>query len=168
MLFRQGYNCCQSVIGAFADDIGLDFETTMKLASSFGAGMGRLREVCGAVSAMFMIVGLKYGYTSPTDSEGKANHYKLINELAAEFKNVNQTIICRELLKDVVTTKGYVPEPRTEQYYQSRPCEMLIGEAAEIVAKKIMDIAHEDAAHEDAAHADVAYCDSLQGETVKE
>ena len=76
--FRHGYNCAQSVLLAFAPEIGLDEVTTLKLASSFGGGMGRLREVCGAVSAMFMVAGVLKGYTSPTDDESKAKHYKLI------------------------------------------------------------------------------------------
>ena len=97
-LFREGYNCAQSVFCAFADDLGLDFETALKLSSSFGGGMGRLREVCGAVSAMFMIAGLKYGYTTPNNDNIKAEHYTRIQKLAEEFKKRNKTIICRELL----------------------------------------------------------------------
>ena len=136
-LFRQGYNCSQSVIGAFADDIGMDFETAIKLSSSFGAGMGRQREVCGAVSAMFMIAGLKYGYTSPTDNISKTEHYKLVQSLSKEFKQKNNTIICRELLVNIPKTKGVVPEERTEKYYAVRPCEKFVIDAAEIISNYI-------------------------------
>ena len=97
-LFKQGYNCAQSVFAAFSEDLGMDFETALKLSSSFGGGMGRLREVCGAVSGMFAIAGMKYGYADPKDNEAKAAHYKRIQELAAQFRAENHSIICRELL----------------------------------------------------------------------
>jgi C_GCAxxG_C_C family probable redox protein len=111
----------------------MDFETALKLSSSFGGGMGRLREVCGAVSAMFMVVGLKYGYASPTDSEAKAEHYRLIQDLAAHFKAENDSIICRELLGLTVEKDSPVPEARTAAYYQKRPCTELVASAAEIM-----------------------------------
>ncbi len=138
-LFLDGYNCAQSVFCAFAGDLGLDFETALKLSSSFGGGMGRLREVCGAVSSMFMIAGLKYGYTSPSDKELKAAHYARIQKLAEEFKQKNKTIICRELLGLDIETDSPVPEDRTQKYYQTRPCQKLVGDAAEIIAAYIRD-----------------------------
>ena len=98
-LFMEGYNCSQSVVGAFAQELGMEKETAMKLASSFGAGMGRLREVCGTVSGMFLIAGLAYGYSDPKAREEKAEHYKRIQTLAARFREKNGTIICRELLE---------------------------------------------------------------------
>lgn len=109
-LFKQGYNCSQSVFGAFCEECGIDFETALKLSSSFGGGMGRLREVCGAVSGMFMVVGMKYGYTDPKDSVSKAEHYKRIQELAEEFKENNRSIVCRELLELSVQSESYIPE----------------------------------------------------------
>ena len=136
-LFRQGYNCAQSVFCAFADEVGMDFNTALKLSSSFGGGMGRLREVCGAVSAMFMIAGLKYGYTTPNNDTIKAEHYERIQKLAEEFKKKNKTIICRELLGLDVKQDSPIPEKRTEQYYKSRPCEKLVMEAAEIISNYI-------------------------------
>ena len=84
--FKLGYNCAQSVFLAFAEDLGFDSDTALKLSSSFGGGMGRLREVCGAVSSMFAIAGLKEGYTSPNDDEKKALHYERIQNLAKIFK----------------------------------------------------------------------------------
>lgn len=136
-LFREGYNCAQSVFCAFADDLGLDFETALKLSSSFGGGMGRLREVCGAVSAMFMIAGLKYGYTTPNDDNIKAEHYTRIQTLAEEFKKRNKTIICRELLGLDIQQDSPIPSKRTEQYYKVRPCEELVKEAAYIISNHI-------------------------------
>ncbi len=93
-LFKQGYNCSQAVFASFCDDLNLDFDTALKIASSFGAGMGRLREVCGAVSGMFMVAGMKYGYTDVKDREAKTEHYKMIQELAEQFKTDNHSIIC--------------------------------------------------------------------------
>lgn len=136
-LFKQGYNCAQSVFCAFADEVGMDFDTALKLSSSFGGGMGRLREVCGAVSAMFMIAGLKFGYTTPNNDTIKAEHYERIQKLAEEFKKKNKTIICRELLGLDVKQDSPIPEKRTEQYYKSRPCEKLVMEAAEIISNYI-------------------------------
>lgn len=132
-LFRQGYNCAQSVFCAFCDEIGMDFETALKLSSSFGGGMGRLREVCGAVSAMFMIAGLKYGYITPNNDEIKGEHYARIQKLAEKFKEKYGTIICRELLGEEGQNSSPVPSKRTEEYYASRPCEAIIGYAAEII-----------------------------------
>ena len=128
-LFLDGYNCAQSVFCAFSEDLGLDFDTALKLSSSFGGGMGRLREVCGAVSSMFMIAGLKYGYTEPANKEVKTEHYARIQK--------NDTIICRELLGLDVKVDSPVPEDRTAEYYQTRPCQKLVGDAAEIIAAYI-------------------------------
>ncbi len=136
-LFKNGYNCAQSVFCAFADDLGLDFETALKLSSSFGGGMGRLREVCGAVSAMFMIAGLKYGYTQPNDDKIKGEHYERIQFLANEFIKKNNTIICRELLGLDIEHDSPIPAKRTPQYYKDRPCEKLVKEAAEIISDYI-------------------------------
>lgn len=132
-LFCRGYNCSQAVLGVFYEEVGLDFETAMKLSSSFGGGMGKLREVCGAVSAMFMIAGLKDGYSNPDAAKEKSEHYERIQKLAEEFKKKNDTIICRELLKNIKTDGGSAPEARTEEYYKVRPCARFVGDAAEIM-----------------------------------
>jgi len=133
-LFEEGYNCAQSVFGAFSEDLGLDFETSIKFSSAFGGGMGRLREVCGAVSGMFMVLSVKEGYTSPTATDEKMELYKKVQDLAAEFKAKNgDTYICRELLQNVDVTKGYIPEDRTAEYYKARPCAKFVGDAAEIM-----------------------------------
>lgn len=134
-LFRSGYNCAQSVFCAFCDETGMDFETALKLSSSFGGGMGRLREVCGAVSAMFMIAGIKCGYTEPDNDIIKGEHYARIQTLAEEFKKKHKTIICRELLGLPQGADSPVPSKRTEEYYKVRPCEQFIADAAEIIAE---------------------------------
>ena len=136
-LFKKCYNCSQSVFVAFCDETGLDIEEALKISSSFGGGMGRLREVCGAVSGMFMVVGMKYGYTDPTDKSKKSEHYKLIQSLAKRFENKNQSIICRDLLKLTSKLEAPIPEDRTEAYYKKRPCAELVEYAAQILDEYI-------------------------------
>ena len=136
-LFKQGYNCSQSVFAAFCDDIDMDFETALKVSSSFGGGMGRLREVCGAVSGMFMVAGMKYGYDNPTDKKIIAEHYKLIQSLAMQFKEKNGSLICRELLGLSGDVGSYIPDARTKEFYKKRPCAGLVGDAADIMEEYI-------------------------------
>lgn len=139
--FKKGYNCAQAVCLAFAKEIGLSEEIILKLSSSFGGGMGRMREVCGAVSAMFMIAGLLKGYNKPCDDENKGKHYKLIQEFAKEFKDYHGSIICRELLglkKTDDESLSFIPSERTEKYYAERPCENFVRTAAEIICKKCL------------------------------
>lgn len=137
MLFKQGYNCSQAVLLAFCDELNLDKETAARLASSFGGGIGRMREVCGAVSGMCMVAGLCKGYSDPKDMEGKKRHYSLIQKMANEFKEKNSSIICRELLGLSAGADSPSPSPRTAQYYKKRPCVELVGIAAEIAAKEL-------------------------------
>ena len=121
-LFKEGYNCAQSVLCAFEDVTGIERETAAKLASSFGGGLGRMREVCGAVSGAAMVLGLAKGYSDPEDFDAKKAHYALIQEFAARFKEQNGSIICRELLSGSGASSGFTPERRTDGYYQKRPC----------------------------------------------
>lgn len=132
-LFIKGYNCSQAVFGAFCDVTGMEEETALRLASSMGAGMGRMREVCGACSGMFMVCGLLYGYSDSNDDKAKAEHYALIQRMAAMFKEKHGTVICRELLAGLKTDTKPVPEARTEEYYKVRPCLKFVETAAEIM-----------------------------------
>jgi C_GCAxxG_C_C family probable redox protein len=134
-LFCNGCNCSQAVLVAFAEDCGMDEKTAMKLSSSFGGGMGRLREVCGAVSGMFMVAGLLVGYEATDPKEMKDSHYKLIQELAEEFKRQNNTIICRDLLGELGKSTSPVSDARTAEYYKARPCVKFVISAAEILDK---------------------------------
>lgn len=136
--FKSGYNCAQSVFLAFSSEFGFDDETALKLSSSFGGGMGRLREVCGAVSSMFAIAGLKCGYSTPNDDEIKAKHYELIQKLAEKFKEKYGTIICRELLELPDGADSPVPSKRTDEYYKTRPCEEFVAFAAEIIEQELI------------------------------
>lgn len=142
-LFEKGYNCSQSVFASFCDEMGMDMDTALKIASSFGGGMGRLREVCGAVSGMFMVVGMKYGYTDPSDKKAKTDHYKLIQDLAKGFEEEYDSIICRDLLGLSIKNDSPVPEDRTENYYKKRPCAEIVKHAAmmldEYIEKRNME-----------------------------
>ncbi len=135
--FKSGYNCAQSVFVTYCEQFNIDKKTALKLSSSFGGGMGRLREVCGAVSSMFAILGLKKGYTDNNNDTLKAEHYALIQKAAEEFKKEHKTIICRELLNLDEQKSNPTPSKRTEEYYKSRPCEDFIETACEIIDKYI-------------------------------
>ncbi|MBR0142784.1 MAG: C_GCAxxG_C_C family protein [Clostridia bacterium] len=137
MLFREGYNCAQAVFCAFDDLTGFDRETSARLSSSFGGGMGRLREACGAVSGALMTLGILLGYTDPKDRRAKADHYRLVQEFAARFRDRNGSIVCRELLAGVDTSPGPEPQERSDEFYQKRPCARLVRQAAEIAAEML-------------------------------
>lgn len=135
--FMEGYNCSQSIVLAYADMLDIDKAILLRLSSSFGGGMGRLREVCGSVSGMFIVAGLLYGYDGPETGQIKADHYARIQELAHRFEEKHGSIVCRELLGLSVRHDVPVPEARTTEYYKKRPCPEIIGDAAEILEKYI-------------------------------
>ncbi len=138
-LFVQGYNCSQSVLLAFAEECGLPEAVAARISSSFGGGMGRLREVCGAVSGMFMVAGLCCGYDDPKARTEKIEHYARIQQLAGDFQAKNGSIICRTLLGlNQSGASAPTPEERTTAYYQKRPCRALVGDAARIVAAALL------------------------------
>lgn len=134
-LFLQGYNCAQSVAVAFSDVTGLDPDFSARIASSFGGGMGRMREVCGAVSGMLMVLGHLYGYSTPGDIHVKKEHYTHVQELAGKFREQAGSIICREILKNPPSDPN--PSPRTAEYYQKRPCARMVFLAAQILDEYI-------------------------------
>ena len=138
-LFQEGYNCAQAVTCAFDDLTGLDRETAARLSSSFGGGMGRMREVCGTVSGALLVLGILCGYSDPKDPAAKIEHYHLVQEFARRFREINGTIICRELLAGIKTKPGNEPEERTAEYYATRPCLRHAGEAAAIVEEMLKE-----------------------------
>ena len=131
-LFLSGCNCAQAVLLAFAPDAGLTEQQALRVASSFGGGIGGMREVCGAVSGMLMAVGLLYGY-APGDRAGKSKHYARVRELSERYRAENGSIICRELLGLAGQTAGQQPSERTAEYYKKRPCPELCRMAASIL-----------------------------------
>ena len=138
-LFMKGHNCAQAVFCAFAPELGIDLKTALALSACFGGGLGRQREVCGAVSGMCMALSMKYAPQDPTDQPAKAAFYARIQEACSRFKAENGSIICRELLGLVPGPQSPVPEPRTAAYYQHRTCADKVKCAAAILEKYLKE-----------------------------
>lgn len=138
--FLKGYNCAQAVGMAFSEEMNLEADTVAKMVSAFGGGMGRMREVCGAVSGMFFVLSVLEGYSDPKDHAGKMALYQKVQELAEVFRRENGSIICRELLSGKIAAVSDSPEPspRTEAYYKKRPCPDLVAIAADILQKNVL------------------------------
>ena len=161
--FILGCNCAQAVLLAFSDVTGLDTETAMRLASSFGGGMGRLREVCGAMSASLMVLGLVHGYDadSPTEPEDKKAHYARVQELARRFREKHGSIVCREILSiraerlraegldgqeaqlAAMASTDPTPTERSEAYYRARPCAAVVESAADLLDAYLEELKQE-------------------------
>ena len=130
-LFVEGYNCAQAVAASFGDLTGLDEKTAARMASCFGGGMGRMREVCGAVSGMLMVAGVLYGYDDPKATTEKRELYAQVQAMAGQFREELGSIVCRDLLKNPPSDPN--PTPRTEQFYKDRPCARMVATAARIM-----------------------------------
>lgn len=155
-LFKEnGYNCAQAVVLAYNDIFGMDDETAAAISSGFGGGMGRMREVCGSVSGMVLLAGLLKPASDPSDKGKRTANYALVQDVAAEFKKINGSIICKELLglsschaPTPQNTHGIpespTPSDRTPEYYKKRPCEELVGISARIIGEQILCIAKDD------------------------
>jgi C_GCAxxG_C_C family probable redox protein len=135
--FTSGYNCAQSVFLAYRDITGIDEVLAATISAPFGGGMGRLREVCGAVSGMTMVAGFIAPNSQPNDNENKKNCYATVQALAEEFRAENGSIVCRELLGLAQQKDDPTPSPRTGEYYKRRPCAEYVAIAARIVGEKI-------------------------------
>ncbi len=135
--FLEGYNCAQSVVLAYCDIMGIDAQLAATIAAPFGGGMGRLREVCGTVSGMFMVAGFVAPNPQPNDNENKRHCYTTVQSLAESFRSENGSIICRELLGLTQKSDNPTPSPRTEEYYRRRPCAEYVAIAARILGEKI-------------------------------
>lgn len=136
-LFRSGYNCAQAVIGVFCEELGLDFDTAMKLSEGFGGGMSRLRLTCGAVSGMTMAVGMLLS-RGAGEGNTRAVVYAKVQELAERFREKNGSVICADLLGLDRKKQEPVPEKRTEQYYKKRPCIGCIGDCVELIEQYLI------------------------------
>lgn len=145
-LFKEGgYNCCQAVVLAYNDLFGIDDTLAASLSSGFGGGMGRMREVCGSVSGMVMLCGLALPADDPSSKAGRTGNYALVQEVAGEFRKINGSIVCRELLGLVpmgtsqpAPMESPEPSDRTPEYYKKRPCEELVGISARIIGEKLL------------------------------
>ena len=151
-LFKEGgYNCCQAVVLAYNDLFGLDDEIASALSSGFGGGMGRMREVCGSISGMVLLSGLIRPASDPTVKDWRTANYALVQEMAGDFKAINGSIVCKELLGLVpmgscspAPKESPEPSDRTPEYYKKRPCEELVGIAARIVGERILHYVQDD------------------------
>ena len=149
-LFKEdGFNCCQAVVLAYNDIFGLDDKTAASVASGFGGGMGRMREVCGSVSGMTILAGMISPADDPSNKSGRTANYALVQEMAERFKEINGSILCKELLGLVpmgsasnAPKESPEPSDRTAEYYKKRPCEELVGISARIVGEKIIHMVH--------------------------
>lgn len=135
-LFKSGYNCSQSVVAAFADLYGFTEEQSLRMAASFGGGIGRMRQTCGAACGLFLLAGLESGATRADDREGKSRNYQIVQSLAEKFRQENGSLICSELL-GLKPAQPIQPqaEERTPAYYQKRPCAQMVESAARIFAE---------------------------------
>lgn len=133
-LFKSGYNCSQSVVAAFADLYGFSREQALRMSASFGGGIGRMRQTCGAACGLFQLAGLDCGAVKADDREGKSHNYAVVQELAEAFKRKNGSLICAELLGLKAPEGTPQAEARTERYYQKRPCVKMVETAARLFA----------------------------------
>ncbi|MBQ8844456.1 MAG: C_GCAxxG_C_C family protein [Clostridia bacterium] len=136
--FREGYNCSQSVIKAYADVVGIDEEKLLSLSSTLGTGMGGLKQTCGAVSAMFMILGAVENKIQ-TDPLERANLYKKVRELAGKFQEENNSINCKDLI-DYTMSDEFDEKFSKEKFNYKRPCEKFVLNVCEIIDKFILDV----------------------------
>ncbi len=139
-LFRQGFNCAQAVFASCADLFDIrDEALALRMAASFGGGIGRMRQTCGAACGMFMLEGLHSGSAVAGDQEGKAANYERVQQLAAAFKRQNGSLVCAELLAGTVAapSDGPKPEERTEAYYKKRPCVKMVDSAVRIFLENL-------------------------------
>ena len=149
-LFKEdGFNCCQAVVLAYNDIFGLDDKTAASVSSGFGGGMGRMREVCGSVSGMTILAGMISPADDPSNKSGRTANYALVQEMAERFKEINGSILCKELLGLVpmgsasnAPKESPEPSDRTAEYYKKRPCEELVGISARIVGEKLIYLAN--------------------------
>lgn len=149
-LFKEdGFNCCQAVVLAYNDIFGLDDKTAASVASGFGGGIGRMREVCGSVSGMTILAGMISPADDPSNKSGRTANYALVQEMAERFKEINGSILCKELLGLVpmgsasnAPKESPEPSDRTAEYYKKRPCEELVGISARIVGEKLIYLAN--------------------------
>lgn len=135
--FKSGYNCAQAVYMAYADLFGMEPKTAAIIAVPLGAGIGRMREVCGTVSGAALIAGLAIPCDNPSDMAAKTRCYALVQQVADRFREANGSIICRELLGIAPIKESPVPSPRTEAYYKKRPCVELVKMSATFIGEEL-------------------------------
>ena len=132
--FNEGFMCSQAVLSAYARQFSMDRETALKVSAAFGGGMGRMGEICGAVTGAFMVIGLKYGRTAIQDKKSYEKTNRLVREFVGKFKSINGSVVCRELLDcDLSTPDGL--KNFADKKLRDTICSKLVRGAAEIVAQ---------------------------------
>jgi C_GCAxxG_C_C family probable redox protein len=135
--FKEGFMCSQAILSAYAGQFGMDRETALKVSAAFGGGMGRMGEICGAVTGAFMVIGLKYGRISIQDAKSYENTNRLVRDFVDKFKFVNGSIVCRELLGcDLSTPDGI--KTFVEKKLRDTLCTKFVRDAAEIVEQLLV------------------------------
>ncbi|MBN1294184.1 MAG: C_GCAxxG_C_C family protein [Candidatus Latescibacteria bacterium] len=138
-MFNDGFSCSQSVFSTFAEDLGLDRDTALKIAAGFGGGMGRMGEVCGALSGAFMAIGLKYGSVEKGETDAKKQTYNLVHKAAEEFKSRHGCIHCNDLLG--IDIGDYLQHQKAKMAgLFSTKCPNFVSDAADIVEKLMQNI----------------------------
>lgn len=135
--FESGFNCSQSVFLAYSDVFELELDMARKMSVSFGGGVGRMREICGTVSAMAMLAGFKYPVLDVNDQEARTKNYATVQKMAELFKEKHETIICKKLLGPVAAEDTPAPTERTPEYYAKRPCSKFIADSARIAGRML-------------------------------
>ena len=138
-LFLEGYNCSQSVFVAFSHRFGIDESTAKKISAGLGGGLGRQREVCGAVSAAAMVLGDAAAAQDGADQKTKKENYELVREFCDRFREKHGSIICREILMESEKNTGAAPDERTTEYYKKRPCLQVVEDSAEILIQMLSE-----------------------------
>lgn len=133
----QGYSCAQAILLTHAPRFGIEPEKARRLAAPLGAGLGGLRRTCGALTAVCLLAGLKYGGYDPNDLEAKTHFYALIQRLDAEFAAEFETSQCAALLKNAGCEVSSVPSARTPEYYAARPCIQFIELAERLIERHL-------------------------------
>ena len=135
--FKEGYNCAQAVVLAYADSYSTDVETLKQLAGPFGGGMGRLREFCGAATGMFLILGMEHPASNPEDKKTKTENYAAVQRTASAFKEKLGSYICADLLKIGREPQSVTPDDRNFEYYAKRPCALCVAVGASVLGKEL-------------------------------
>lgn len=131
--FKNGCNCAQAVLAAYADLMGLDEKDALRLGAGLGGGVGRMREVCGAFNAAAIVIGAVSG-GEDLSTAARREIYEKVRKAADEFKKTNRSIICRELLGiENGARESAKPDERTAEYYRKRPCADIVADAARAV-----------------------------------
>jgi C_GCAxxG_C_C family probable redox protein len=134
--FKCGFSCSQAVFSSFSGEMGLDRDTTNKVACGFGGGMARTGNVCGAVTGAIMVIGMKYGKTSPEDYAAREKTYALVRQFVKEFTENNGSINCTDLLGYDMRDPEQFREVK-EKKVAARICPGLVSDAVTLLEKML-------------------------------